>query len=253
MAYKPLDGRELLAVNARLGGATKSEAYLKGFNIAKRWKASTLEVKAIRFFASDRITDLMYAIKHPEIAQEPKAVLVKDDAEGVLVARTRATTGLRGRPTKYYPAIVDELIEYFNKEPFENMEYTNEKTGEVSYARIITSFPTLAGFAAKSLVCRDVLNTWSKKLDEDGFHVYPEFHAAMKLAKDFQEHILVSNTLSGEYSASFAAFTAKNLLGWSDKQEIISVAKKEAIGEVIKPDMSAEQAAIIYRESLGQS
>ena len=256
MAYQPLDGRELLAVNAFLGGASKPEAYLKGFNIAKRWKAETLEVKAIRFFASDRIVDLMHEIKHPETAQEKPAVLVRDDNTVSFriasLEKTRASSGYVGRPTKYYPAIVDELLAYFDKEPFETMEYVNEKTGEVSYATITNCLPTLAGFAAKTKVCRDVLNTWARKVDADGFLVYPEFHAAMKLAKDFQEHILVSNTLNGEYSASFAAFTAKNLLGWKDKIETVVKDEKIPVGEVIQKEMTAEQAAIIYKESMGQ-
>ena len=56
--------------------------------------------------------------------------------------------------------------------------------------------------------------------NEDRKPKYPDFFNAYKRAKDHQERILVQNGLLGLYQGNFAIFTAKNVLGWRDKQEI---------------------------------
>ena len=48
---------------------------------------------------------------------------------------------------------------------------------------------------------------------------YTAFCEAAQKARDLQSNILIQNSLRGNYSASFAVFTAKNLLGWKDGKE----------------------------------
>jgi hypothetical protein len=129
-----------------------------------------------------------------------------------------------GRPSKYDPKFCDELIEYFDIEPhFETPVLTRRKDGtEVEKVAFIASdLPTLAGFAVKIGVDRDTLKEWA--------HVHPEFSAAIKKAKECQENILVTNGLKGLYDTSFAIFTAKNVMGWRDKQEITGKDGKDLV------------------------
>lgn len=165
--------------------------------------------------------------------------------------KTRAYRGVMGRPTKYRPEMAQELIDYFNVQPFENVEVVNKQTGAITFAEIVNPLPTLAGFAAKSKVCRDTLYEWANKIDENGNLFYPDFSYAIKLAKECQEHVLVTNTLMGRYQPSFAAFTAKNLLNWRDNQDLTISGNVEKPLVTINSEMTPEQAALIYKDSLG--
>lgn len=56
-----------------------------------------------------------------------------------------------------------------------------------------------------------MLKKWEEK--------HPAFAQAAAKARDLQSDILIQNSLRGNYSSSFAVFTAKNLLGWKDGKE----------------------------------
>lgn len=105
----------------------------------------------------------------------------------------------RGRPSKYEDWVTDALLDYFSKG--------------------VGDFPTLAGFAGKLGVSRDTLHEWANGKNADGTLKHSEFSDAYKRAKELQEQNLVTGALSGVYNATFAIFTAKNILGWRDKIE----------------------------------
>lgn len=108
------------------------------------------------------------------------------------------------RPSKYDPKFAKQLLEHFKPET---------KIDDDGKERpVMGEFPTLAGFAAKIGIHRDTLHQWAN--DEDK----PEFSDAYKMAKEFQEDYLVKHALHGRLNATFAIFTAKNVLGWRDKQ-----------------------------------
>ena len=48
---------------------------------------------------------------------------------------------------------------------------------------------------------------------------HPAFALAAQKARDLQGNILIQNSLRGNYSSSFAVFTAKNLLGWREQKD----------------------------------
>ena len=123
------------------------------------------------------------------------------------------------RPTLYRPEYCERLIAMFNVEAFTNESYTNGN-GEEKTRVVPCKFPTLARFAANIDVDRDTLKEWANKTDESGALVHPEFSAAYKKAKDLQEAILVEGGLAGAYETPFAIFTAKNVIGWKDKQDV---------------------------------
>ena len=123
-----------------------------------------------------------------------------------------------GRPTLYRPEYVEQLIEFFDKEPFEHVPGF-DKAGNEKMEMVPAKFPTLARFATKIGVTRDTLYEWSTAKNDDETLKYPEFSYAYKRAKDFQEAILVEGAMAGAFTPSFSIFTAKNVLGWKDKTE----------------------------------
>lgn len=108
--------------------------------------------------------------------------------------------GKMARPTLYNPKYCRMILAHFSVKP-----YRRVKSRDVA-----NDFPTLAGFAAKIGVHRETLLNWTEE--------HPEFFDAYKRAKDFQENFLVVNGLKDLINPSFGIFTAKNVLGWRDKQ-----------------------------------
>ncbi len=119
----------------------------------------------------------------------------------------------RGRPTEFDPKFAEELLEYFSVDPYrERMRKVFTKKGDVIEIPedVANDVPTLAGFAAKIGVHRDTIHQWTKD--------HPDFSDAYKKAKDLQENFMVINGNKGLLNPAFAIFTAKNVLGWRDKQ-----------------------------------
>jgi hypothetical protein len=118
-----------------------------------------------------------------------------------------------GQPTLYKPEYVQEFLDYFDVEPYrEVMKKIHTKQGDVIEIPENESndFPSLSGFAVKIGVHRDTLLEWSK--------VHPEFGAVYSRAKDFQENFILVNGNKSLIHPQFGMFTAKNVLGYRDKQ-----------------------------------
>lgn len=105
-----------------------------------------------------------------------------------------------GRPSTYKPEYVQMLLKYLEQKP------TFTKTGAIKKA----NFPSLVGFAILVGVHRDTLHEWTKE--------HEEFSDAYKKARDYQENYLTELGLADKLSTPFAIFTAKNVIGWRDKQ-----------------------------------
>ena len=121
-----------------------------------------------------------------------------------------------GRPTKYKSEYCQEIIEYFQKEPF-MIVYKGEfhKDGTLKSKLPIlqaNEFPTFQGFADKLGVGTSTLNDWVKE--------HKEFAESYARAKENQEKIWLINSMQNLYNAQFAQFFGKNCLGYKDKQEI---------------------------------
>ena len=128
-------------------------------------------------------------------------------------------TRSRGRPTLFKEEYSDQLIEYFDKVPFERIPLKDKNGDEKGFELVPTMFPTLARFSTMVGVTRETLHDWATAKKEDGELKHPEFSYAYKRAKEFQEAILVEGTMAGAFQANFSIFTAKNVLGWRDKSE----------------------------------
>jgi hypothetical protein len=111
---------------------------------------------------------------------------------------------------KYVPDFCAQLLAFFDVPAFSVTE-VQKKDGSVSLLETAAELPTFAAFAKKLGTTCAVLKEWEQK--------HPAFAEAAQKARDLQGNILIQNSLRGNYAASFAMFTAKNLLGWNDGKE----------------------------------
>lgn len=127
------------------------------------------------------------------------------------------------------------LIDYFDELPYKVVINQNCSVSNPKKRLEPTDFKSLAGFAIKIGVSRDTMHQWSK--------VHPEFSDAYSKAKDFQENYLLVNGLRGLINAPFAVFTAKNVLGWRERniaethsnlEELTNEELEKKIGEHLK-------------------
>ncbi|MCK5616611.1 hypothetical protein KAR91_82890 [Candidatus Pacearchaeota archaeon] len=107
-----------------------------------------------------------------------------------------------GAPTKYREKYCEEIIEYFSGKPYRTVKGIDKAN----------DFPSYAGFSGKIGVSRETLHEWKR--------THPKFSDAYRKCKQLQEHFLMTNGLKGLYNGPFAIFTAKNVIGWTDKQDL---------------------------------
>ncbi len=106
-----------------------------------------------------------------------------------------------GRPSKYKPEYCDEMINFFNKPLFQ----------QVNGEKLPSFFPTFEKFAVQIKVARDTLSEWKV--------VHPEFSAAYATCKDLQKDHIQQFGLLGLYNPGFAKFVAINCTDMKDKIE----------------------------------
>ncbi len=121
-----------------------------------------------------------------------------------------------GRPTKYRKRYCKEIVEFFNREPYTEVEVvtTDKKSGRkyINEELRPAILPTMERFSFNIGVDTDTLVEWTK--------VHPEFSAAVTRAKHLQKDILIANGLAGLYNSGFAVFVSKNLTDLRDKKEM---------------------------------
>ncbi|MBR4354982.1 MAG: hypothetical protein IKP96_00165 [Elusimicrobiaceae bacterium] len=120
------------------------------------------------------------------------------------------TLSVQLAPLRYRPEFCEQLLAFFDVPAFHVTEVT-KRDGSVSLVETAAELPTFAAFAKRLGTTCTVLKSWENK--------HPAFHDAAQKARDLQGNILIQNSLRGNYSSSFAVFTAKNLLGWKDGKE----------------------------------
>ena len=127
-----------------------------------------------------------------------------------------------GRPTVFQEEYTEQLLAYFDKEPFERRSLLDKEGNEKGSEIVPNKFPTLARFATMIGVTRETLHDWATSKNADESLRHSDFSYAYKRAKEYQEAILVEGAMAGAFQANFSIFTAKNVLGWRDKidQEI---------------------------------
>lgn len=120
-----------------------------------------------------------------------------------------------GRPTKYYPALCQDIYDYFSIEHtrFEKTTYTDKKGNVKEISKeVANSLPQIVGWCASKFIATQTLHQWRKK--------YPDFNDAYISSKQLQRDMLIDLSLRGFYSGRFAQFTAKNITDMRDVREI---------------------------------
>lgn len=130
---------------------------------------------------------------------------------------TKKRYARRGQPTKYRPEYCERVVKYFqDAKPWrENEVVTEYKNGNTvtKTERVANPPPFLSRFAREELnVHRDTLYEWAEK--------HENFSDALKKCGLIVEEFLIENGLIGSYNPAFCIFTAKNLIGWRDRQDI---------------------------------
>lgn len=226
MEYRALTKPERVVLEALEGGLSKNKAYIQGYRASRRWKVETLEIRVRKFFSTDRMKHFVeYGVNNL-----PKEKPLSERHAG-------------GAPTKYRPEYVEQMIKYFN------VSISTEVATDSGVKMVATELPTLAGFCCELEICRDTLNAWLNATNEDGSKLWPEFSVAYRRSKEYQQKILVANTLNGKYNAQFAKFVAQNLLEWRESKDVVISGNAEKPLQIITKEMSAEEAAQIYLES----
>lgn len=154
------------------------------------------------------------------------------------VAQDTNKNGTAGAPTKYYDALVTEIIAFFDVEMYKDItveKYTRfNKDGDVAsetekYKRVANDLPTFESFAKRVGVHYSSLREWAtarinpaaKDGDPDyGKLEHPEFSEAYNVAKQIQKDFLIQNGLHGHYPPASFIFVAKNITDMTDTQVI---------------------------------
>lgn len=124
--------------------------------------------------------------------------------------------GDSGRPTKWKPEYNDMIVEWFNVEPYR----------EVNDKLIPNKPPTFFGFAAKIGVDQDTIAEWAKPENAKN---YPGFFGAYWTAKQKHQDLVMQGAMTGAYSGQFSQFYAKNVFGMKDKTETDITSKGESV------------------------
>ena len=126
-----------------------------------------------------------------------------------------------GRPTKYRDEYCDQILEFFDQDPFEIVTNDEGEPVLTPSGKVITrpcKLPTFERFAHSICVHKDTLYEWASKIQS--------FSDAMKKAKQIQHDILVQNGLTGGYNNTFAIFVGKSCMGMRDGNEADQEAPK---------------------------
>ena len=154
----------------------------------------------------------------------------------------------RGRPTKYKPEFCQQLIDFFDVEPYEDVKIPHYKgKGDkrelvwTDLKRMANRLPTLRNFAKHINVSVRVIYNWVDS-KQDVFH--EEFLHAFTCAKEIRKWFLIENGLNGLYNPLFAKFVAINITDMEEKADITSKGEK-----LPAPPLTNDQILALIKES----
>jgi hypothetical protein len=107
----------------------------------------------------------------------------------------------RGAPVKYHDGVPDQLISFFNKPLFQEI---NGKT-------MPNFLPTIEKFCFEIDIATSTFYEWCKK--------YDDLSSAFQKAKQIQKDQLMQLSLLGFYKEGFAKFVAINITDMRDSKE----------------------------------
>jgi len=150
----------------------------------------------------------------------------------------------RGRPTKYKPEYCKQIIDFFDIEPYEDVEiphYDKKKGKEggivvwTDIKRMPNKLPTLRDFAKKIEVCISNVYDW---VNPEASSFQKKFCDAFTYAKEIRKWFLIQNGLQGMYNPLSFKFVAINVTDMVDRTDFTSGGEK--ISTPTKPLTIAE-------------
>lgn len=144
-----------------------------------------------------------------------------------------------GRPTKYKPEYCKEIINYFDKPLFIEVEVEKmSASGAVKKIkeRVANNMPTFERFAHSIGVCMDTLHEWRKH--------HREFSDAYRKAKGMQKSFVLTHGMSGNYNANFAKFFAINNLDMKESSHLTTENEHKVEGYGLAFDLSKKPEEI---------
>ena len=124
-----------------------------------------------------------------------------------------------GRPLVYKPEYCQELIVFFDVEPYQDIKLPHyDKDGKTvkweDIKRMPSKLPTLRNFAKKIKVAISTIYNWT---NEKSPSFQKEFMDAFICAKEIRKWFLIENGLNGGYNPLFAKFVALNITDMEEK------------------------------------
>lgn len=132
-----------------------------------------------------------------------------------------------GRPTKYREEYCQAIIDYFNIPAINELGNANTP-------------PYFMNFCVSIGINTDTMYEWISK------HV--EFSEAYKIAQTYQRQLMIDNSLTGGYNASFAWRAMQNVHGWRDQQNLqvgLDEATLNTILNTLPPDQAEKTKAAL--------
>jgi len=139
----------------------------------------------------------------------------------------------KGRPSKYKKEYCEELIDFFDREPYEEQRLDHYYRGSkeikwVDTKRVANKLPTMVEFV-KYLNNSVIKNKKDKVNYRTVYDWLDPKHSSFKkefsqtfthIAKELQKNHLLQNALQGLYNPTFAIFTAVNITDMNNINKI---------------------------------
>lgn len=139
------------------------------------------------------------------------------------------------RPTKYTAEVCDRIIEFFDVEPFTEVDRVHPRTGVEYTERVANTLPTVEGFARSLGVSKQTLYTWCDK--------HPEFLDAFTRARDMQVDHLIQNGLLKHTAEGLTKFMLVNLSEYRDTKHVDQTVRDD-LGNWTIDELEAELARV---------
>ena len=151
-----------------------------------------------------------------ERKKKPEKKINSKNKGGAPLGNKNALGNKGGGVSKYDPKYCDMLLDYFfNAQPSIGVRKTFYANGAIKSEEeyvIAPELPTLQKFATDIGVTYKCLNDWSMK------HV--EFGEVYTRAREYQNHLVLSNGMAGRYNPALAKLWLENHLELTEKVDV---------------------------------
>lgn len=122
-----------------------------------------------------------------------------------------------GAPTLYTPEVCEEMLDFFDIEPYE-VRIVNDEDGNPKEVIVPSKFPTFEAFAVYLGISRKTLFNWREG--------NPDFKRAWDICRTIQNNYILVNGMAGTTNPGFTRLAAINLLKWREKHDVTSANKQ---------------------------